>query len=128
MQTGRRPIALTLDALLAEYRDELDFPADVTLSVSTRDEFGNTPLHIAARMGEIDHVELLIANGANVDAIGEDGATPLHDAAGYGRVAVVKALLAAGANTAVKDEEDMTAEESARDLGQTEAADAIAKG
>ena len=123
---GRRPIALALDDLLAFYRDELDFPADAKLTVSTRDEFGNTPLHIAARLGETEHVALLLAHGANIDAIGEDGATPLHDAAGYGRDETVAVLLKAGARRNLRDEDGMTPEEAARELGHNAVADLIA--
>ena len=38
---------------------------------------GGTPLHWAARKGHQEIVELLIANGANVNAQDEDGGTPL---------------------------------------------------
>ena len=41
------------------------------------------PLHLAITMGRLDMVELLIANGANVNAIDNHGETPLHMAAYY---------------------------------------------
>ena len=42
---------------------------------SSRD--GSTPLHQAVRNGHTEIVELLIANGADVNSKDEDGQTPL---------------------------------------------------
>ena len=43
---------------------------------------GNQPLHIAAKKGHIQTVQLLMDCGADVNALNEDGQTPLHTAAG----------------------------------------------
>ena len=48
--------------------------------VNAKDD-GWTPLHNAAGYSTKEMVELLISNGANVNAKNEDGWTPLHDAA-----------------------------------------------
>lgn len=47
-----------------------------------------TPLHVCARVGDLDTMELLIAHKANVNATNGDGDTALHFAAcrGSGRV------------------------------------------
>lgn len=52
----------------------------------------------AAREGDIERCRLLIANGADVNAKGEDGQTPLHEAAEHGYQDVVEVLTANGAN------------------------------
>ena len=45
--------------------------------VNAKDEYGDTPLHDAAREGDSEAVEILIANGADVNAINNRGKTPL---------------------------------------------------
>jgi ankyrin repeat protein len=55
---------------------------------------GETPLHMAARLGHVKVVELLLAHGAEVNARDSSKLTPLHWAAGYARSDVVKLLLA----------------------------------
>jgi ankyrin repeat protein len=58
-----------------------------------------TPLHIAAREGNRELVEWLIAHGADLKAIDDrHGATPLGWAAYYGKPAPIEALLGAGAD------------------------------
>jgi len=58
----------------------------------------NSPLHLAAHMGNLRAAELLIERGALVDALDEDGQTPLHAAAYDGNLEVVKLLIESGAN------------------------------
>jgi ankyrin repeat protein len=58
---------------------------------------GGTPLMVAALVGHSDAVELLIENGANVDAVNYDGATALLTAAFFCRIDTVKLLLDKGA-------------------------------
>ena len=60
--------------------------------------FCDTPLHSAARFGREDLAGVLIAGGANLEAINEHDERPLHAAAAHGRPAVVKLLLARGAD------------------------------
>ena len=60
---------------------------------------GLTALHVAAREGEDEIVDLLIGAGAETGAGTRIGAhTPLHLAAGAGHAGVVRALLGAGAD------------------------------
>ena len=58
---------------------------------------GTTSLFIASRNGHADVAELLIANGARVDAVMQDGATPLFLASENGHKNIVRLLLDAGA-------------------------------
>jgi len=64
---------------------------------------GMTPLHYAADEGHTEVVELLIANGADVNAKNENGWTPLHLAAYWGGKEIVELLIAAGADVNAKD-------------------------
>ena len=72
--------------------------------VNAKDD-GWTPLHNAAGYSTKEMVELLISNGANVNAKNEDGWTPLHDAA---TKEVAELLIDKGADMEAKDKDDWT--------------------
>ena len=63
---------------------------------------GETPLHGAASLGEVAVAEVLIDNGANIEAVanhpGIPNGTPLDFAVHFGMVDVVEFLLRRGAN------------------------------
>lgn len=61
-----------------------------------RDGRQNTPLYWAASSGKADVVQVLLANGAELDAEQNEGLKALHVAAKNNRAEVVKILLAAG--------------------------------
>ncbi len=64
----------------------------------------NTPLHLAARKGDLRTLQALLAAGVQVDARNRTGETPLHQAAAWGEsMPVLQALLAAGADLKAKD-------------------------
>ena len=58
---------------------------------------------------ELDCLNLLIANGANVDAQNEFKSTALHCAALTGQASMIESLLKAGADASIKDENGRTA-------------------
>jgi len=57
-----------------------------------------TALHIAARQGDVDGVEMLLQRGASPNVVTTDLNTPLHGAAREGHDNVAKVLIAHGAN------------------------------
>jgi ankyrin repeat protein len=66
--------------------------------------FRATPLHLAAWLGHKEIAELLITNGADVNAKkAVEGETPLHEAAAYGNKEIAELLIVNGANVNVKD-------------------------
>ena len=60
-----------------------------------------TALHIAARQGDVDGVELLLERGAAPNVVTTDLNTPLHGAAREGHDNVAKVLIDHGANMAL---------------------------
>lgn len=60
------------------------------------DQVGETPLHCAARIGNLKAAQALILAGANTSVTSLQGWTPLHLAAMHGSAGVVAALLKAG--------------------------------
>ena len=65
------------------------FPRDFTTA---------RPLQIAASVGNLKTISMLLAHGASIDAVDGRHATALHYAADHDRIAMVKLLLEAGAN------------------------------
>ena len=62
-----------------------------------------TPLNIACICNKISAVELLLKNGANIEAEDDEGRTPLFNASLKGNIEVVKTLLKYGANKNTKN-------------------------
>ncbi len=79
---------------LADVRQHLQRGADVQ---GTRIAGEPTPLFMAASLGHLDIVKLLVSRGAEINATETDavygGATPLHGAAGQGHLEVVRFLV-----------------------------------
>ena len=57
-----------------------------------KNKWGYTPLHHAAEYNILEIAELLIENGADVNAKDEDGDTPLHVAARNDNVELAELL------------------------------------
>ncbi len=71
--------------------------------VSSKDNNGGTPLHMAALGGHKDIVELLVANKADVNAKNNYGMTPLHVSAIFNHKDVAELLLANKADVNAKN-------------------------
>lgn len=60
------------------------------------EENGNSLLHVAAKLGNVEMMQLLLDHGADPNAVSKKGYTPLHVAAWSGHVDCVELLLAQG--------------------------------
>jgi len=94
------------------------------------DERTRTVLYIVSRSGFYDMCELLLDEGASINAVQSTGSTPLHGAAYYRHALVVGLLLQHGAKTDIQNKAENTAlDEGAtpeiRRLIQTASADKI---
>ncbi|KAE8450749.1 hypothetical protein EG329_005662 [Mollisiaceae sp. DMI_Dod_QoI] len=74
-----------------------------------QDGFGSTPLLLATVAGHEAMVQLLLRNGANIEARNGNGMTALFWAAGFEYESMLRLLLANGGNIEVRDEEGQTA-------------------
>lgn len=69
---------------------------------------GCSLLHLACQTADIGMVELLLQNGANINASDSRGQTPLHHSIIRGRIGIAKLLLSRGADPLATDFEDKT--------------------
>ena len=76
------------------------------VDVDEKDLYGETSLHYAADKGHKEIVELLIANGADVNVKEKD--TPMHKAAMNGHKEIIELLIANGADVNAKSVDNNT--------------------
>ena len=92
---------------------------------------GWTPLHSAARQGHREIVELLIANGSDVNSRDSSGKSSLHDAALEGHKAAAELLIAKGADVNAKvvsgATQGLTPLDAANETNHPETADLLRK-
>lgn len=109
-----------LETILARYSNDPLFIDGDSLGVDSRAMDGDTLLHRVVLKGDVEGVEVLIENGADVNAVGEMGDTPLHHAVIENSPRLVDALMRLGANPRIKNEFGMDAIEWAKDCGHHE--------
>ncbi len=76
--------------------------AGARVDAFTTNDLANQPLHAAAAGRHIEICRILLAAGADVDAIQHGGYTPLHEAAQHGDVEMVELFLSAGADPTIR--------------------------
>ena len=99
-------------AVYEKRRDLCEFLIQRGADVNAKDKWGQTSLYLAIRNDDSDIMNILIANGAEVDikhTRRETEETALHYAAMTGRTEVVKLLLEAGVDINVKNDRGQTA-------------------
>lgn len=88
-------------------------------------QFRKSPLHRAADNNDLECLNLLIENGADVNATTIDKHTPLHRAALKGSVDVIMPLIKRGADVSMKSANGRTDLEFADEFGKYEIAEAL---
>ena len=81
--------------------------------VDAADNFGMTPLHGAAMIGDVDVARVLLDKGADVNRQTLAGYTALHIAASSGKTEFVQFLLDKGADRNLRDNRNLTPAEAA---------------
>lgn len=71
-------------------------------NIASNNDFKVAPLHSAAAISQIEIVNILLQNGANINAKQSSGVTSLHSAAHNGATEIVKLLLQNGADKEAK--------------------------
>lgn len=100
---GRQLLAAVKQADIVTVKSLLDAGADIEVR-DVRPNQGETPLHHAARTGNVEIAKLLVSRGAKLNGAAHGGFVPLHVAAGLNRRAMADYLLQAGADPNAQDE------------------------
>jgi ankyrin repeat protein len=109
----------TLEQVLASVSDVL-FPAEIgeaAVTITSRSSEGDTALHVMAWRRDAEGARILIAAGADVDAVGDMDQTPLHVSVTQCDETMVGLLLKAGARHDLKSEFGLTARQEAERIG-----------
>ena len=77
--------------------------------LNKKDQYGSTPLIIAATFGKTDVAKALIEAGADMNIGNNEQSTPLHIASLFGYTEIVKTLLDKGANRFIRNNDGSTA-------------------
>ena len=88
--------------------DKVRIALNLKAEVNAKNEYGITPLHLAAWNNSRAVARLLISSGAEVNEKDKWGETPLHRAARYNHLAVTELLISSGAEVDVKDNRGLT--------------------
>ena len=94
-------LSLELLQLVASVEPDVDDAEDLIkdgAEVNVQDEQGDTPLHYAADMGNIELAQLFILSGAEINQVDELGISPLYRAAVANHLQVAQLLLTNGAD------------------------------
>lgn len=114
-------------AIFFRQRDVARFLIEEGADVSTHANNAQqvAPVHAAAAVCDRDTMRMLLARGADVQAVQQGGYTPLHGAASRGDIEMAKLLLEHGAGRDVRGEDGLTPAQVARKYGKAEFADWI---
>jgi ankyrin repeat protein len=109
----------SIDDVLRAVSDVL-FPGEegeVVVTLKSRSSEGDTALHVMAWRRDVEGAQLLVAAGADVNAIGDMDQTPLHVAIMQEDIPMIRLVLVAGAGVSFRSEFGKTALEEAVDKG-----------
>lgn len=107
LQSKRRP-ELISNSILQFYLTAISLFTRRGIDIDIRDASGHTPLHWAARDGNVEMGRSLIAHGANIEAENKSWQTPMHLAALKGQTRFAKMLHSRHANLEPQDERGYT--------------------
>ncbi|XP_078005643.1 ankyrin repeat and SOCS box protein 3 isoform X4 [Phascolarctos cinereus] len=93
-------------AAFQEYTELIKLLLKKGANKECQDDFGITPLFVAAQYGKLESLNVLISSGADVNCQAMDKATPLFIAAQEGHINCVELLLSKGADPNLYCNED----------------------
>lgn len=113
-----------IDEIFKRIESVADFSGHRIDSVNYKNGYGDTPLHVVSNWGDCEAIELLVAAGSDINAVGENGFTPLHYASEQNHPKAIALLLLLGA-LIIEDENGETPQSLAKLLGNRDAFNAF---
>ena len=93
----------------AWWQHEIWFLIPTGANVNQQDQYGRSPLHVAAAVDYAEMVEFLLQNGADIDIqTSGEGQAAIHFAAKNDAINSLQMLLGYGANTDARDSKNRT--------------------
>ncbi len=97
-----------LGAIPPRFRIQIEIPFTEDDEGDSGETSGQTPLYRAVISGDMESIEWLISEGADVGTFDSEGTTPLHLAVHRGELELVKLLVEHGADPDAKDQYGLT--------------------
>ncbi|HWI47026.1 MAG TPA: ankyrin repeat domain-containing protein [Rummeliibacillus sp.] len=93
------------------YKDIVEYLIDkgADLNSTSKNSMKVMPLHSAVATKKVGIAELLLKNGAKVNATQDSGWTPLHEATLHGQIEMIQLLIRYGADPTIKKDDGETA-------------------
>ncbi len=109
---AKAPSTTIHEAAFMGNTSEIQLHVDAGTDLNEKDQYGSSPLAIAATFNKPEVARLLIEGGADINTRAGDGSTPLHTAAFFCRKEIVEMLLDNGADVSIRNNYGSTALES----------------
>lgn len=92
------------ESVLARYREMASFEDFDIKGFDQPGADGDAPIHVAAYMGNLEDIKVMLEDSIDINLVGDIGNTPLHYSALKGHKEVVKYLLSKGADPRIKND------------------------
>ena len=99
---------LTLEEVLSDVAMSPGFNNVEKVSVDSRGDDGQSPLHWMATLGDAVGIRLLVEAGASINAIDNKGSTPLHEAVVWRHTLAARELIEQDADVLLRNTAGLT--------------------